>query len=174
MNAPTSIPDPYSSNEAWTLIWSSANQWRGSALEEFARAETIISEALEKLATVTGRGSVIKFPHLVGQRYAELAKATSDGGAFAAEGQKVAKALPEWNDHLSIRNMLCHGTATVTVDHHGRWHVILRLLTFRANVAVREIMVIDQNEAEDRLKSVRAARQRLEAHVRQMMAVIGR
>ena len=143
-------------------------------MDEFARAEAAVSEALLLLSEVPGRGEPVSLPHLVGQRFAALGELVSENGAFAAEGKGVAKSLAEWNVHHSFRSLLCHGTATVTVDHRGRWHLVLKMLTFRSGEAVREAMVVDEDEAAERLTALHASRQRLEGRLRGMTAGICR
>ena len=41
-------------------------------MDEFARAEAAVSEALLFLSEVPGRGEAVSLPHLVGQRPASL------------------------------------------------------------------------------------------------------
>lgn len=143
-------------------------------MDEFARAEAAVSEALLLLSGVSGRGDAVTLPHLVGQRFAALSELVSDNGAFAMEGKGVAKSLAEWGVHQTLRTLLCHGMATVTVDHRGRWHLVLKMLTFRSGEAVRESLVLDEEDAADRLTVLHASRQRLEGRLRGMTAGIGR
>lgn len=126
-------------------------------MDEFARAEAAVSEALLLLSEVPGRGEAVSLPHLVGQRFAALGELVSENGAFAVEGKGVAKSLAEWSAHHTFRSLLCHGMATVTVDHRGRWHLVLKMLTFRSGEAVRESMVIDEEEAAERLTALHAS-----------------
>lgn len=143
-------------------------------MDEFARAEAAVSEALLSLSELPGRGEEVSLPHLVGQRYAALSELVGENGAFAAEGKGVAKSLAEWSGHHTFRTLLCHGMATVTLDHRGRWHLVMKMLTFRSGEAVRESMVIDEEEAAERLTVLHAARQRLEGRLRRMTAGICR
>lgn len=167
MNAATPLSLPQA--EAWPSLWNQANGWRGRAMEEFARAEMAVSEALIQLAAVPGRGEGITLPHLAGQRFSVLAKQVAEGGPHAAQGKGVAQALSEWRDHEALRALLCHGVATITVDHRGRWHLILRLVAFRAGKPVRDMLVLDEEEAAARLQVLHAARQRLEGRLRAML-----
>lgn len=168
MNAITPMPMPAA--DSWPILWTKSNSWRGRAIDEFARAEAIVSEALLQLSALPGRESGITMPHLVGQRFAVLARLVGEGGPFAVEGKGVAKALAEWGVDEPLRALLCHGVATVTVDHRGRWYMVLRLLAFRAGKAVRDTILLDEEEADVRLKALHVARQRLEGRLKAMMA----
>ena len=168
MNAITPLPLPAA--DSWPTLWSQCNCWRGRAINEFARAEAVVSEALLQLAAVPERGSGIALPHLVGQRFALLARLVGEGGPFAVEGKGVAKALAEWGVDEPLRALLCHGVVTVTIDHRGCWHMVVRVMAFRAGKATRDIMVLDEEEAEARLKALHVRRQRLEGRLRSMMA----
>lgn len=138
-------------------------------IEEFARAEAVVTEALIQLSNVPARGKSINLPHLVGQRFAALTKAIGPDGPFSADGEGLAKALDEFIAFETLRATLCHGTQTVTVDHRGRWHITLRLLALRSGKAARDALVLEENEAAEQYKTLRAARQRMEAKISLMI-----
>jgi hypothetical protein len=124
-----------------------AAAWRGRCLDQFARSEAAVTETLLVLAAVGGRGASIKLPHLVGQRYDALLNATSAGGAFAAEGKAAAATLVQYRQHETLRTHIAHSTFTVTLDHRGCWHVVLRVLALRTSRASRDLLVTEEGEA---------------------------
>lgn len=124
-----------------------AAAWRGRCLDLFARSEAAVSETLLVLALVEGRGASIKLPHLVGQRYDALATAIDPDGAFAGEGEAAAKAMTQFRKHDTLRTCLSHGVFTVTLDHRGRWHLVARVLAFRAGRETRDLFATEQDEA---------------------------
>jgi len=132
-----------------------------------------VSEALIHMAAVPGRGASILFPHPVGQRFAALGQAVGPTGSFTKEGKGVAEALTEWSGFTALRTMLCHGVSTVTVDHRGRWHIMLRLLDLRPGRSAQECMMLDETEAAERLKALHIVRQRLEGRLRTMCNTLG-
>nr|KMW32822.1 hypothetical protein BV87_00410 [Sphingobium yanoikuyae] len=163
---------PLPAHEIWPDLWQSASAWRGRMIEEFARAEAAVTEALIQLSNVPTKGKNINLPHLVGQRFAALAEAIGTDGPFAVEGKALSKALEEFIAFETLRATLCHGTQTITVDHKGRWHVTLRLQALRNGKVVRETLVLDENEAIERCKMIHAARQRLESKISLMIKAL--
>jgi hypothetical protein len=128
-----------------------AAAWRGRCLDLFTRSEAAVSETLLVLAAIEGRGSTIKLPHLVGQRYDMLEMAASASGSFAEEGKAAGAALLEFRKHDMLRTRLAHGTFTVTLDHLGRWHLVIRVLAFRAGREARDLFATDESEAAELL-----------------------
>src|SRR5688572_4240247 len=77
--------------------------WRGRCLDVFARSEAAVTETLLVLAAVDRRGTSLKLPHLVGQRYDALSSAICAGGAFADEGKAALEPLAGFRKHDAFR-----------------------------------------------------------------------
>lgn len=142
--------------------------WRGRCLDLFARSEAAVTETLLALAAVEGRGASVKLPHLVGQRYDALASATGPGGAFEEEGKAAAGALEKFRGHDSLRTAIAHGVFTVTLDQHGRWHLMARVLALRSGRESRDVFVVDQGEAAEILSTVEKDGSRLRSALGQL------
>jgi hypothetical protein len=121
--------------------------WRGRCLDLFSRSEAAVTETLLVLAASKPLGVSIKLPHLVGQRYDALAVAIGPDGPFAEEGRTAADALAGFRQHDNLRTSIAHGVFTVTLDQHGSWHVVVRLLALRSGREQRNVLVIKQTEA---------------------------
>ncbi len=132
---------------AFEAAQDAAAAWRGRCLDVFARSEAAVTETLLVLAAVKGRGTSLKLPHLVGQRYDALSHAIDAGGAFADEGTAAAQAVAEFRKHDGFRTQISHGVFTVTLDHRGQWHLISRVLALRTGRASRDLFVTEQTEA---------------------------
>lgn len=61
----------------------------------------------------------VRLPHLVGQRFEELANLIGPAGAFALEGKASAAALSTFRAHESLRTSLCHGVGKIVLDQQG-------------------------------------------------------
>lgn len=149
----------------WPRALAAANAWRGRCLDIFARSEAAVSDTLLVLANVSERGIVVKLPHLVGQRFEELANLIGPAGAFALEGRTSAVALSTFRAHESLRASLCHGVGKIVLDQQGGWLLVLRTLAFRSKQPQRTVLVIEENEAEGLVKSLQAAGQRLRSEL---------
>ncbi len=145
-----------------------ANLWRGRFIEEFALAETVVSEGLVFLAGVATEGAKSLLPHLMGQRFAALRSVVDMQGPLGREGVRVASALDEFKELHRLRSFLCHESSTVTVGQDRRWRIVLSLLTFRGAEVQRDSMQID--EAFALLNQLRDARVRLDGQLRGMLA----
>lgn len=156
---------PAVSNDQWLHALTAANAWRGRCLDKFARSEAAVSETLLVLANTSGRGAAVKLPHLVGQRFEELATLIGPTGAFALEGKASAAALLTFRPHEGLRASLAHGVGKVVLDQKGSWLLVLRTLTFRSKQPERTVLVIEQNEADEIVKSLQTAGQRLVAEL---------
>jgi len=156
---------PAVDNADWPRALAAANAWRGRCLDIFARSEAAVSETLLALANVSERGIVVKLPHLVGQRFEELANLTGPAGAFALEGKASAAALSTFRAHEDLRTSLCHGVGKVTLDQQGGWLLVLRTLAFRSKQPQRAVVIIEENEAEGLVKSLQTAGQRLRSEL---------
>jgi hypothetical protein len=139
----TTIP-----SEPFEVATARVNEWRGRCLDAFTRAETAVTETLAALAGCGKRGARVTLPHLVGQRYQALADAIAPGGPFAAEGGASADALDRCQKLNDLRTMLCHGTCRVTLDRSGRWTVVMKRVTLKANQIVHDQFAVTEREAQ--------------------------
>jgi hypothetical protein len=96
------------------------NEWRGRCVDGLVRAEAAVTECLLAMSEVPERGGKVALPHLVGQRYAALAAAISEGGAFASEGAQLVAALGAFREYDVLRTALCHGVGRVTLDQKAQ------------------------------------------------------
>lgn len=149
------------SDQSWEAIAAAANQWRGTAIQLFAQAELAVSETLERLSSVPGRGKDVALRRLVGHRFSDLADAL--GGAFAAEGGKAAEALTQFCRHDPLRPFLCHGVGKVLQDRTGRWAIIFRLVAVKGRSVERSSRAIEQGEAEQLLRELQEDSRRVTA-----------
>jgi hypothetical protein len=139
---------------AFEVAREAASAWRGRCLDLFSRSEAAVTETLLVLAAIEGRGTAIKLPHLVGQRYDALVAAIGPEGAFAEEGKAAAGAVACFQKHDALRTHLAHGTFTVTLDHRGRWHLVSRVITLRTGREARDLFVTEEVEAAETLSSL--------------------
>lgn len=135
--------------------------WRGRCLDAFARSEAAVTETLLVLAAVDERGSSLKLPHLVGQRYDALSNAIGVGGPFAEEGKSAAMYLNEFQTHNAFRTQISHGVFHVTLDHRSQWTVVARVLALRAGQPKRDVLVADRAEAFELLETLEMDGRRL-------------
>lgn len=133
--------------EPFQAATAQVNEWRGRCLDAFTRGETAVTKCLVALAGVNGRGENVQMPHLVGQRLEALAAAIGPGSPFAPEAGKAAATLEKYRAHAGLRNLLCHGTSRVTLDHKGRWTVVLRLVALRSRQLTTKTRALAQDEA---------------------------
>ncbi len=127
-----------------------------------------MTECLLTLSATPGRGGGIKLPHLLGQRFDALAAAIGTDGPFAPEGRRAATAIARFREHLSLRNMLCHGLTEITLDQKGRWTVVIRLAALCQGHVDRTVLVIGEEEAERLASNVRSASDSLSAHLKNL------
>jgi hypothetical protein len=93
------------------------NRWRGHCVERYARLEYEVTGALSAMAAAPD--SKVTVPHNFGEKVKKLRAAIDPGGPFARS--KLAKALDNFSDHLSRRNMLVHATGKAWIDGKGEW-----------------------------------------------------
>ena len=137
-------------------------------MDLFARSEVAVTETLLVLAAVDGKGTSIKLPHLVGQRYDALASAVGVGGVFENEGKAAAGALSTFRRHDALRTQLAHGIFTVTLDHRGRWHLVARVVALRAGRECRDVLATDQDETAETFAAIEADGARLRSTLGQL------
>ena len=161
------------SNDQWLHAITAVNAWRGRCLDLFARSEAAVSETLLVLANKSSNGAVAKLPHLVGHRFEELAGLVGPTGAFASEGRASAAALLDFRPHERLRASLAHGVGKVVLDQQGSWLLVLRTLTFRAKQAERTVLVVEENEADEIVKSLQSAGRRLVSELGNLRRALG-
>ncbi|HZF44636.1 MAG TPA: hypothetical protein VEZ48_14640 [Sphingomonadaceae bacterium] len=148
MNAISPIDAP-TADRRWFEATNAANAWRGRCLNTFARAEAAVSETLLAMSGVGGRGSGVKLPYLVGQKFETLAAAIGPEGPFASEGQVVANTLAGFRTYDHLRAFLCHGDGKIALDQRGAWLLVMRLPTFGSKLPERTFYVAFQKEADE-------------------------
>ncbi|RWD01431.1 MAG: hypothetical protein EOS58_25495 [Mesorhizobium sp.] len=164
---------PAVNNDQWLNALTAVNAWRGRCLDIFARSEAAVSETLLVLADSSRQGAVVKLPHLVGQRFEELATLIGPDGAFAPEGRASAAALLAFRPHESLRASLAHGVGKVAVDRQGNWLLVLRTLAFRSKQPQRSVLVLEQSEAEEMVKSLQTTGRRLVSELGNLRQALG-
>lgn len=160
-------------NAEWPRAVMAANAWRGRCLDLFARSESAVSETLLVLANTPERGTLVRLLHLVGQRFEELANLIGPAGAFALEGKASSAALSVFRTHEDLRVSLCHGVGKVVLDQQGRWLLLLRTLAFRSKQPQRMVRVVEANEADEIVNSLRSAGQRLVSELAKLRHALG-
>ena len=140
MNAPAQI---LSLDQAITLATDNANCWRGWMVNQFARGERMIAEALQRLEPGA------KIPTVLKQRVERL-RPSVDPNANEALDQFLSLTLH--------RNTLAHGDGLLTVDRKGRW--MLRLTCYgRDGPADSAISELEGEALRDSLRSATNALQ---------------
>ncbi|MER8917690.1 hypothetical protein NKI32_28230 [Mesorhizobium sp. M0761] len=160
-------------NDQWLNALTAANAWRGRCLDMFARSEAAVSETLLLLANAPKGDAVVKLPHLVGQRFEELATLMGPTGAFASKGKASAAALLAFREHEGLRSSLAHGVGKVVLDRQGNWLLVLRTLAFRSKQPQRTVLVIEQNEADQIVKSLQTTGGRLVSDLANLRHALG-
>ncbi|MCL6741248.1 hypothetical protein LZ518_08910 [Sphingomonas sp. RB56-2] len=132
--------------EAHRQAIDDANRWRGRCVNQIARGELIIGQAL--LKKLGGKS----MPLLFGQRIARLAE-------LVKSQPKQAKALEDFKLQASDRNFIVHGAGKIYVDSHGQWLLTLEALD-RDGVSRSHV---SQGEAEQSVRELKSAVDRLSA-----------
>jgi len=165
MNAVTPI-ERASDTEIWDGPTRAAHQWRGQAIDIIAQGEALVTEALVRLHSVPGRGADVKLRQLLGQRLSDLQEAIEPGGPFADEGKGARARLAKFRKHEPLRSALCHGVATVLVDRHRRWLLVVKLVALDASGPKLTKLAIEQEESA-------ALLERLQSDVRNLASALG-
>jgi len=152
------------------LLW---NQQRGQLIDAFTVAEFAVTETLQLLASIEGRGDGIKInPNLQG-RFTQLIKLLAPAGAFTSEGKAIVEPLQDVSQNIGLRNMLCHGRATMYFDDKGRWIVQLEMLTVvKGGVETKEIL-LSQANVRQALKDVKSSSARAVSQLAQLRKNLG-
>ena len=152
----------------WETIFAEVNAWRGSCLHHFSTVEMAVTETLLALSS-TPRGAKVRLRHLIGQRFEDLSVAIAPDGPFGDVGKAAFAELSKYRERQeAFRALLCHGVIKVTVDPTGQWTLIIRSLSVRARQAERALMIVEQNDAEARLASLKNEGQRLASNLGQL------
>lgn len=153
MNAITSITASQDGQRkaAAALSW---NQQRSRMIDAFTRSEFAVTQTLQALAAIEGRGAGIKISPSLQGRFSQLLKLFAPAGAFASEGKAISASLQAVSDNITLRNMLCHGRPTMYYNEAGRWIVQLEMLTVvKAHAEPRE-MLLTQDQVKFTLKEL--------------------
>jgi hypothetical protein len=142
MNAPVSFEHTLTTAHREAI--EHVNCWRGRCVNQFARGERLISEAL--LTAIPGA----KLPMLLGQRVDKLAK-------LVEAKPKSAKAVEAFRGLGSLRNAIVHGDGSVFIDGQGRW--LLQLTFVAGNALVQE--TVNKVDADRLLRKIQQCVQRL-------------
>ena len=151
-----------------------AEAWRGRCLGTFAKVEMAVSETLLAMSADAGRGKTVDLPLLIGPRNDMLGKLICPGGAFHAEGKVACTALQSFLAIDPLRAYLSHATTEVSVDRHGRWIVLLRLLAFRGGQPDRSVQAFREDEADLIAEGLERAAQRLLPQLGQVRATLAK
>jgi hypothetical protein len=155
MNA---IPDPASMalrTVDWMEVFREVNEWRGACLHHFTVVEMAVTETLMALDRLAPAGVKVRLQPLGGQRLDDLLAATTPDGHFSKIGAQSHHLIASYREnHGKFRNQLCHGQFKVVVEPKGNWQVIVREIAFQSGAALHSLTVIEQNEAQARLKQL--------------------
>lgn len=157
----------------WNAILNEVNAWRGACLHHLSAVERAVTEALLTLNDAPSRGETIRLRQLIGQRFEDLTTAIRADGPFATEGQAASAELADYRDtQEAFRTLLCHGAIKVTIDRNGSWTLIIRSLSIRSRQAERDITVIEQADAYERLEVLKRQGQKLASTLGQLRKAI--
>lgn len=159
---------------SWDHAIREANAWRGRCLNHLARAEAKVTAALIALEKSGALKAKAKLPHLVGQRFAVLAKLMGPDGPYASEGAGCFSALSEVSACLRLRNFLCHGAGRVYLDQSGKWLLVLSLLELRSGKAETDRYSITGDEAEKLAIALQRASQSLDSRLGGFLRVVAK
>jgi hypothetical protein len=137
------------------------NQWRGQMVENFARCEQAATETLALLNSTKLEVKGVKFPHLVGQRYARLEALLSAADAPSGHTRFALAAIGRFREHDSLRTMLCHGVTKIAVDRAGDWVALITLLSFKGGVTTSDRLTLLEVEGRTLLAQLIEARKKV-------------
>jgi hypothetical protein len=149
------------------------NTWRGQCLATLARAETAVTKCLPY---VLARAAVRDRPkqiHLIGQRYAALDAALASNSWSGRHSAKALKAVREMAAYHHLRVLLCHGTATISIDRRGTWISVWYIATLDASSIVNNVEVVTQDDAAKLAGALKRAGDRLCSLLANVQAEIG-
>ncbi|MGN6307515.1 MAG: hypothetical protein ACTHNH_22070 [Mesorhizobium sp.] len=140
----------------WNVIFSEVNSWRGACMHHFSMVEAAVTETLLALSATMPSQAVVRLRHLIGQRYEDLAAAIGPEGPFGDAGKHALSELVRFREnHEAFRTLICHGTVKVTVEHNGRWLLLIRTLSIRSRQPDRAMLALNQSEAETKLAALK-------------------
>ena len=131
-------------SEAHRAATERANAWRGRCVNQFARGELIVGEAL------LAQSAIKTLPMLLSQRIARLSSLVKDA-------PKKVDALEAFSGLSDLRNAIVHGSGTIFIDGEGNWLITLRA----AGRSGLDQASISQDQADERLVEVRQTVDRL-------------
>ncbi|NML06780.1 hypothetical protein [Sphingomonas sp. G-3-2-10] len=140
---------------------SRLNQWRGQMIENFARCEQAVTEAL---AALNGNGIEVKgakLPHLVGQRYERLAAILSSVEMQSGHRKNALSSINQFRTHDAMRAMLCHGVTKIAVDRAGEWVALMTLISFKSGSTTTTKLTLQEGESGPLLEQIVDQRRRV-------------
>lgn len=159
----------------WNAVFSEVNSWRGACMHHFSTVETAVTETLLALSAAMPSQAVVRLRHLIGQRFEDLAAAIGPEGAFEDAGKHALLELARFREnHEAFRTLICHGTVKVTVDHKGRWLLLIRTLSIGSRQPDRTLQALDQSEAETKLAAIKRDGTKLAASLGQLRKAVAK
>jgi len=140
---------------SWDAIFAEVNSWRGACMHHFSMVETAVTETLLALSAAPEK-TTVRLRHLIGQRYEDLTAAIGPEGPFEDVGKHAFPQLVQFREnHEAFRTLICHGTVKVTVEHNGRWLLLIRTLSIRSRQPERTTLALEKSDAEHRLAALK-------------------
>jgi hypothetical protein len=127
------------------LARTQIDAWRGRCLDLFARGETAVAGALIALSKVDQK---VCFPHLAGQRLAELEKVLAALEPTKKQAEALGAATNNWRELCAERAYFSHGVVTELITRRGEWHARLDFAAFKAKQATPQRRVWSRTEAD--------------------------
>ncbi|RWF61610.1 hypothetical protein EN833_32250 [Mesorhizobium sp. M4B.F.Ca.ET.190.01.1.1] len=156
----------------WDATFCEVNSWRGACMHHFSMVETAVTETLLALSATAQGGIAVRLRHLIGQRFEDLAAAISPGGPFEEAGRHALGELSQYREkHEAFRTLLYHGTVKVTVEHNGRWILLIRSLSIRSRQPDLTTLALERSEAEAKLAVLKRDGQKLASSLGQLRKV---
>jgi hypothetical protein len=157
-------------HEPFQAATRDVNEWRGHCLHHFSSVEKIATECL----IILWEDLAAKLPQLVGERYKQLAKRLDALDNLPRERSRVVEALASFREMDSLRSMLCHASADVTLDDKGNWTAVFRHVSLKTGRPVCEVKVVTCEEARENLKELGQRANRLRSHLKGFKSALER
>jgi hypothetical protein len=124
MNAHAQV-QPASIDPAFAAHLGNVERWRGQLIQVFAEMEQTIEGLLIALHQSSKGGKSVKTGQPVGPAFGHIRDLTSGKGAFAAQGQALAKLLGQLAPAMEWRAHLTHGDLKLWRGREGQWLLTL-------------------------------------------------
>jgi hypothetical protein len=151
-----------SEDELWAEAYRAINEWRGTCMYHFARAECAVTETLVALRDVADRGQSVPLKEVMGHRFQDLAQLLAPGGDFAAEGIAVSTILHDFmRIHERLRSDLAHGSSRISLERGKHWVVTFQCVAIRKGQPDRSQHSYFEADAGPLLQSLQISSQNL-------------